>query len=199
LTDAELEGFARQALNASITEWRNTKKFNFYFGQVIPGEGLVRMGRIESTIIERLGEDWLNHGSTKDIGFGLLRISTVMFQPLALAFVSVCNMFKPTAAFEKLPPKRQQQIAEGGADKCHEAVKRGLLELDEGFSAIVQTPERVYMAHRIIGQESITSQCGSQADYGGRTKLYVSPDEAVALLDQLSKQHGLRPKRGAPE
>jgi hypothetical protein len=188
MTDAELEGIARQALNVVQTEIRNKRQFNFYFGAYFEGEGLRRMSKIEAELIERLGEDWLNSGVKKDYGFAVLRLATAVLLPHAAVLVTAMNMFKSNKAFDSLSPERQKYYTKGH-DRNHEGVKAGYFDLKDALAAIAQTPERICMAVQILGEERIESRISDLSEYDGRTKLYVSTEEALRMLAELEREN----------
>jgi hypothetical protein len=184
MTDQELEGLARQALNILHTEIRNAGRCSFFLGYHIPGAGLRRMPKVEALIVARLGEDWLNHGGKKELAFGLLRVCATMARPEAVVLVTPMNHYRATDAFLKLPPDRQKFYS-ASANRNREAVARGYMTVDDSLTALAQTPERVCISSLITGQEQPLTNFWRQDEYDGRTKFYVEPDEAMKLLAKL--------------
>jgi hypothetical protein len=127
-------------------------RFNFLMATYFESEGLKRMAKLEATIIDKLGGNWLNSGRTKDIGFGLIKLAVSIQPPDALVFVTVCNAFKPTSAMLALPKKKRHSILDAGHDRHHEAVKEGLLTVEDALWSIAQTCDRVSSAVQPIVQ-----------------------------------------------
>lgn len=176
ISDDLLKGMAAQAFNMAKLDLER-ERFNFLLAAYHEGEGLRRMAKVEALIIEKLGENWLNSGRTKDVGFHLLRIACGLKPPDAFAICTVVNWFKPSAAFFKLPPKKQQALLEAGHDKQHQAVAEGLMIVRDALNAVVQTPERVCIYIQGIRPPAETDGSPKidfydQADFGGRIKMF---------------------------
>ncbi len=155
------------------------RRFNFllavYHESDVPP--LHRMTEVEALIIERLGENWLNSGRTKDIGFYLMRLAVALQPPDAVVFASGGNRFKATEKFHALPGAAQHALLNSSHDRQHEAVKEGLLTLNDALSVVVQTPERVCQYVQDIsprGQPLAPPDavCFPQSDFGGRMKMF---------------------------
>lgn len=178
MTDKELEGIARQALNMSIT----ARAIENYGGAILAnyfdGEGLRRMRKVEQLLEKVLGEGWLGSGEAKDAAFGVLREATALFplRPDALVFVTATNMFKPTAKFDALDEKRQREMLDGGHEAHHRLAAEGYFEIIDSVTAIAQTPERVCIASQQVDHGALVGQpetrTGPQEDFGGRLKMF---------------------------
>ena len=185
LTDAELQGIAAQALNMAKLDMERGK-LNFLLASYYEGEipPLHRMDRIEALIIQRLGENWLNSGRTKDIGFKTLRIAVDLLPPDAVVFVTFNNGFSFGAKFHELPPAQQKEVfnelIRAGHDRHHQAVKEGLLDVCDVLLATVQTPERVCIYQQSLDRRGEFSgkpqtRFMRQQDLGGRLKMFDVP------------------------
>jgi hypothetical protein len=180
MTDAALQGFALQALNMAKRDLQRNK-FNFLLATYAEGEGLHRMRRIEEAIIEKLGEDWLNSGDTKDAGFWILRQATAICPPEAIVFVSVINKFSSTKKMLALSREEQERHLVSH-EAQHRAVGEGLLTMVDALFATAQTPGRVCLyvqdihARRglFIGQPEVA--IGDQEQLGGRVKFFGEAD-----------------------
>jgi hypothetical protein len=153
-------------------------------------EGLKRLRKVEAMIIDKLGEDWLNSGATKDMGFGLLQIATSLAPPAAIVIVTVVNWFRPTKAFYKLPEDRKQYFTENH-DRHHEAVSLGYFRIEDALCAIAQTPERVGTVILPKSSKRLDAHFGDAADFQGRTKMFVSHQEAIEALLMMRAAFGL--------
>jgi hypothetical protein len=178
LSDEELKGIAAQALNMAKRD-AERGGFNFLLAAYNLGDTppLHRMSQIEALIIKRLGEDWLNHGHTKDFGFKVLRTCIDMLPPDAVAFVTMCNGFSPTEKFHGLDPEEQRKLVDAGHKVHHQMVKDGLLTVCDVLSALAQTPERVcqYVQKldehgRLTGQPEVGFS--PQENFDGRIKMF---------------------------
>lgn len=180
MTDAQLEGIAAQALNLAKRD-QERGRFNFLLATFHQEDGaLHRMTKIEALIIANLGEEWLNDGAAKDLGFGLLRKAVGLMPPDAIIFVTAANMFKPTEKMKKLPFEEQERRARLGHDENHRLAKQGYYEIIDCLIAVAQTPERV--CHRIQpvaprGQtpDAPHTQMFDQKHFDGRMKFYGEP------------------------
>jgi hypothetical protein len=189
MTDAQLQGLAAQALNMAKREMERGS-FNFLLASWHEGETLHRMRTIERTIIEKLGEDWLNGGRTKDLGFGLLKLATAMLPPDAMVFVCVSNFFEPTERLLALSLEEQHKTLGQTHDGHHQAVKEGLLKLCDALTAVAQTPERMcsYMQKVAVGRRVVrfldqpVVQLFDQSDFSGRMKLYGAKKEDYEFI-----------------
>lgn len=179
MTDAELQGIAAQALNMAKRDIE-AGKFNFLLG-LYYHEGEVshlhRATKVEATIIQVLGEDWLNDGAAKDAGFGVIRQCVEHMPPEAFVMVTRCNKFTPTEKFCKLPAAKQEALIGAGADRQHRAVKEGLMAISDVLWAIAQTPERVCMyIQKVNGRGEFNGPPEAnfmpQENYDGRTKMF---------------------------
>jgi len=176
LTDHELQGLAAQALNLAKRDMERGQ-FNFLVASYHRGEPLHRMNRIEALIIERLGEEWLNAGRTKDIGFRILRMATEILPPDALVIVTAANRFKATDKMLALPEAQQLEILESNHDRHHRAVAEGLLTVCDCLHATAQSATRVcvYFQDYLPGGEfdgPPETRFRAQEDFGGRLKMY---------------------------
>jgi hypothetical protein len=178
LTDEELKGISAQALNmAKLDIERN--QFNFLFAAYFADDTppLHRMEKIEALVVKQLGQEWLNCGATKDIGFGVLRMAMRMLPPEAVVIVTAVNAFVPTEKFQSLPVKQQRKLMRETHEAHHAAAREGLLDLRDALVAIAQTPERVCQYMQTYGPGSIPLGTASasffpQKDFGGRLKMY---------------------------
>jgi hypothetical protein len=183
LSDAELQGIAAQVFNMAKRDLERDD-FNFlvaaYHRESLPP--LYRMRQVEALVVARLGEDWLNHGETKDIGFSVLRIAVAVAPPDAVAVVSVVNWFALTPKFQELTPAAQEALLNGGHDKHHRAVEEGTMSVCDALSAVVQTPQRVCTYTDTIGRKgprrSPQVLFSPQSELDGRLKLYGSLENA---------------------
>jgi hypothetical protein len=178
MTDQELQGLAAQALNMAKRDIERGD-FNFLFAAYLASGDppMHRAQKIERLIVQTLGEDWLNHGEKKDIGFGILRTTIDLMPPDAVIIGSVINSFTATEKFKQLPPARQKDLINSGHDKHHEAVAAGLLTVCDAVSVVVQTATRVcqYLQiyegrRRPVGKPEV--RFGPQEKFGGRLKMY---------------------------
>jgi hypothetical protein len=178
LTDAQLQGIGAQCLNIAKRDL-NRGGFNFllaaYHESDVPP--LHRMNDIEALTIERLGEDWLNNGSTKDLGFRVLRMAVDMLPPDAVVIVTICNYFSPTAKLLARPLEEQQELANQSHDRHHEAVRKGLMEVCDMLLATVQTPERVCFYQQKLNRrgefiDKPETRCLPQEEFNGRVKMF---------------------------
>jgi hypothetical protein len=182
MTDAELQGITAQALNMAKRDIQRGK-FNFLLAAYHAGEGLHRMTKIEATVVERLGEEWLNRGGTKDFGFLLIQFAVAMKPPDAVVWVTAANMFKPTPALAELSIEEQKRLLDSTHDRHHQAVKEGLLTLADVLTAVGQTAESVchYVLEKNADQPTV--QFFPQADFAGRMKMYGH--DPLTLLTEL--------------
>lgn len=174
MTDQELEGIARAALNMAKRDWE-AGTFHCVLASYHAGEGLRRLKRIEDFLAESLGEDWLNSGRAKDGAFSVIRLGLRQMPADAFVVVTGANYFRPTAKL-LADPALAEEIAAGGADRCHEAVGEGLLTMRDAFTAVAQTRERVCVRTQVIGGgdslEPPETHFVPQSEFGGRLKLY---------------------------
>ncbi len=82
MTDQEMLGLAAQALNMAKRDLE-AGNFNFLLAGYFEGEALHRMKKVEELILKHLGENWLNSGQTKDVGFGVMRTAVDLMPPHA--------------------------------------------------------------------------------------------------------------------
>lgn len=179
MTDQELHGIARQALNMARTEkeqggWKSNIVLAWYRSSNDPP--LHRMRLIEDVLQAKLGTYWLDDGPSKEVGFLMLRLAVESMRPEAVAICTATNLFKSTAkgrdlflaAGKKLDPR--SNTPEGR----HEMVREGLLELIDSITAVVQTPQRVCMCIHAVGRGAgeVQTTFSDQADFDGRGKMY---------------------------
>jgi hypothetical protein len=182
MTDEELKGIAAQALNMAKRDLER-KRFNFLLAVYHERDThkLHRMEKVEKFIISKLGENWLNQGKTKDLGFGLIRGAVNFMPPDAVVFVTVCNMFTPTEKFNKLPVAEKKKLMDEGHDRHHEAVREGLLTLSDALLAMAQTPQRICIYQQAISEKEFIGQPETkfmpQEDFGGRLKMFGKESE----------------------
>lgn len=189
MTDAELKGIAAQALNLAKLD-RERGQFNFLLASYHEGEGLHRMTKIEATIIQMLGEEWMNSGARKDIGFGIIRLATAILPPDALVFVTAANGFAPTAKFHALPLDQQKALIDAGHDRHHEAAKEGFFELHDIWAVVAQTAERVCLYEQ-ANEPDAKPHCRfcPQDEFGGRMKVYGADlQKTVRMLEHYREQ-----------
>ena len=150
MTDDELKGIAAQAYNLAKLD-RERGQFNFLLASYTVGEGLYRMKRIEAFIVKKLGEDWLNHGATKDIGFGMIRAANETLPVDAIVFATAINKFGPSKRLLAMKPKERAKFAHPtSADECRRLVERGLMTIQDSMMCNVQTPKRICMYVRAV-------------------------------------------------
>jgi hypothetical protein len=175
LTDAQLQGLGAQACNLAKLDMERGK-FHFLLASYHNGEQLHRMTMVENLIVEKLGEDWLSGGRTKDVGFGVMRTCVDLMPPDAFIFASMTNQFSPTEKFDQLTKKQKAELFDAGHDRHHRAVAEGLLLVRDVLTVLVQTPERICIHcqpmenGQPVGQA--VSQCGPQDGFGGRMKMF---------------------------
>jgi len=178
LTDSEIEGISAQALNMAKRDIQQVR-FNFLMASYHAGDvpPLHRMTKVEAEIVSHLGEDWLNSGRAKDIGFYILRMAVDAMPPDAVVFCTAGNAFKPTSKLEAMPEAAVRELLDQGHDGQHQAVKEGLLILTDVLMAVTQTPERVcnYVQefdgrHRPLGPPRATFL--PQKCFYGRLKMF---------------------------
>lgn len=178
MTDKQLEGLGAQAANMAKRDMEQREGgFHFLLATYHDEDKqLHRMTRIEALIVERLGENWLNNGRAKDIGFGVLRIAIDHLPPDAVIFATIVNRFTPTAAFRQLSHEQQTELLDSPHNRHHEAVREGLLEVCDALTATVQTPSRVCFywqnfAHgQPVGKPETTF--ANQDQFDGRLKMF---------------------------
>jgi hypothetical protein len=181
MTRPELQGLAAQALNMARREIEQGS-FHFLLAAYHEGETppVHRMDGVEKLIIQRLGENWLNSGRTKAVGFGVLRIAVDLLPPDGIVLVTSANYFKPTAKFKELTEEERRKLVDAGHDRHHEAVKGGVLELCDSLLAIAQTPQevchyvQVLEKGRPVGVPEVLF-CPQEA-FSGRCKMYGAQD-----------------------
>lgn len=186
LTDAHLQGIAKQALNLAARDIEQAQ-FNFLLASYHESDKqpLRRMRTIETLIVERLGEKWLESGKTKDMGFSMLSMAVAMLPPDAVVFVTAANGFVPTDKFRALTLEQQLDLLNKGHDTHHRAVRDGLFTLDDMLAAVVQTAERVCLCNqsldprgRLTGTPSM--QCVPQEQFDGRMKMFGKGNHAFS-------------------
>jgi hypothetical protein len=176
VSDAELLGLAAQAFNMFKRDVERGH-YNFLLASYHAGQGLHRMKMIEAEVVERLGEDWLNAGRTKDIGFRMLRLATKLLPPDAVIFGSVVNNFHPTAKLGELTLKQRSDLLGGGHDRQHEAVKEGYLTVCDALGVVAQTPKRVCLYRQDFDRRlepvgDLETTFWDQDGFDGRLKMY---------------------------
>ena len=185
MTDAQLQGIGAQACNMCKRDLERDE-FNFFLATYeCDARQLHRMTKIEELIVQQLGENWLNSGRTKDIGFGILRECVDLMPPDAMIIASVTNHFRPTEKFDQLTSEQKQELVHSAHDRHHEAVAQGLLTLCDALTVVVQTPERVCLytqdfdRHRHpVGKPD--THCIPQEQFGGRMKMFGEDKYAVS-------------------
>ena len=191
VTKAELQGYAAQALNMALRDIEQTGGFNFLLAVCHSGETppFYRMRKVEELVVEKLGEDWLNSGSTKDIGFDMLRLMVTTLPPEAVVFCTAANAFKGTDKLAALPAAEQLALLRASHDRHHQAAKEGLLELHDTLIALAQTLTLVcqYVQEvdhgKFVGKPDTTFF--PQEGFEGRLKLYGGDlDDALHFFMQ---------------
>jgi len=198
VTDKQLEGLAMQALNLAKTDRQYKRWRGFLVADWHEGGQLHRMRKVERTIIELAGEDWLDHGDLKSRAFGIMRMVVKFLNPGALVFVTACNRFVATPQLMALPKKEIEQLMNASHERHHEAAAEGLLELQDAFIATAQTAERVCTCtHRVgrrgalLGQPEV--QFFPQAHFDGRMKMYGEGEHCIDLdLEEMLREAALR-------
>lgn len=180
LTEKELEGIARQALNLAQTDrelrgWQTSILLATYYAHDIPP--LRRMETIEQLLREKLGERWLDSGAGKDAGFGMLRraVGAIPNTPDAVVIVTPTNMFRPTAKMRALPAAQQKRMTSGGHADHHRLAAQGYFEVVDSFTSVAQTPERVCIATQVAGADGapgVKHMHMLQEHFGGRLKMF---------------------------
>jgi len=186
MTDPELEGIARQSLNMMKRD-AECGKLNFFIGAcAYEGEPLHRMRKIEQQLIDRCGERWLNDERMKSRAFHTMRLIFSLLPPAAIVFGTAANMFRTTKKFDQLPAEEQEQMLDGGHDRHHTAVKRGLMTIEDVLQATAQTPQRVCISQWIRGHtQPEPPHFLDQKDFAGRLKMF---GPKVKLSDQMLAQ-----------
>jgi hypothetical protein len=192
VTDPQLEGLAAQCLNLAKRDM-DRGRFNFLLATWHGNEGLHRMRKIEATIVQMLGEDWLNNGAKKDAAMGVIRMAAKLAPPDAIVFVTAANMFRPTAKFHALPIEEQQRRIELGHDEHHRMAREGLYRLIDCLIAMAQTPERV--CHRIQPvperghmPDAPETHFFDANDFSGRMKFYGDDDNTESLFRRIREK-----------
>jgi len=181
MTDAELQGIAMQALNLAKKDCECKSKFKGLIACWYEGEPLRRMTTVETAIVEKLGPDWLDHGYKKDHAFQILRAACDALKPDAMVFVTATNMFEPTAKLIQLGEKAVKKLVQETHDAHHQAVRDGLLSIQDALIATAQTPQRVclyrqpYRNSEFIGRPEVA--LFAQVEFGGRLKMYGESNE----------------------
>ena len=190
MTDQELQGIAVQALNMARTDYEQGQ-FDFILGFVgTESRSLHRMRLIEEMLVEKLGPHWLNHGGRKDAGFLMLAYAVSQLPPLAVCMVTGVNRFEGTEKFYALPPEEQLKLVDSGHGRHHEAVREGLLTMQDAFVSLVQTKDRVCFCtvnRKALSAQPETKFC-NQTELEGRIKLYGhDPETLQAELSRYFK------------
>ena len=178
MTDEELTGLARQALNMMKTALEVEKHQGILLATCHEGEGIHRMRKIEDILKEKLGEDWLDHGPAKDIGFGLLRQCLTKFPTPPDAFITVTasNMFKPTAKMLALPVAKQKKLHNQNHGEHHKLAAQGYYRIIDSLTALVQTPKRICVCTQEVDRGALVGNPDSHLmnndDFGGRMKMF---------------------------
>lgn len=182
MTDKLLIGIAVSVANMAKTELRNKRSFTAIICTYNEGQGVFRMRKLEKTLCDLAGENWLNSGDAKEQVFGLIRFCLAAMPQEVFAFCTVATDFRPTAQFDVLPYDQQAQIASGG--DMWERVKEGLFVPEDALVVTVQTPERVCLyRQRLQGSLLIgdpDSGCIDQAQFSGRLKMFGVKDDVPA-------------------
>src|SRR5215467_9870824 len=155
MTDKQLQGLVMQALNLAKQDRQYNRWRGFLLASWDQGGTLKRMRKVEQTIIDLAGEDWLNDGRLKDRAFGILRLGNKLAPRDAMIFVTACNRFTSTPKLRALPQEEIDRLMKAGHKRHHEAVAEGLLELQDAFMAMAQTPERVCVCTQQAGPRGI--------------------------------------------
>ena len=130
------------------------------------------MTRVEALINGRLGEGWLNSERAKDGAFGMIREAVSIMPPQAIIFACVINNFATTAKFYELTREKQLEIANGGHDKHHQAVRDGYMKVCDALLASVQTPERICLYRQNVHEDRATSVFFDQDEFDGKLKFF---------------------------
>ena len=193
ITDEQLHGIAAQAFNLARKDLERGQ-FNFLVASYHEGDvpPLRRMVKVERKIIETLGEEWLNSGRTKDIGFGVLRKCIDFLPPDAIALCTVVNFFRSTEKFKALPEAEQEELMAGAHDSHNEAVKLGLLSVADALWVVAQTPERVCCYLQILDargrpQEQPQVDFYPQDGFDGRLKMFGAHYEHEKTLERMKQ------------
>jgi len=174
MTDERLHGIAAQMANIAKTEMRNKGKFTAILAVCNEGQPLFRMKKLERTICELAGEQWLNDGAAKGAAFSIMREALTIKPQDGIGICTLVDDFQQTAAFDRLPPEEQHRAATEG--NIWEHVKAGLFEPHDALLSTIQTPERVCLFKQrlqgslLIGQPDVHFL--DQADFGGRMKMF---------------------------
>lgn len=204
MTDKLLRGIAAQALNLVKTEMRVAGKWGgFLFGIYHESEGLKRMRSIERMIADALGEDWLDHGRTKDHGYGVLRAACDLFEPDAVAMVSAVNQFEPTDKLRAMGEDAMREMCDAGHDRHLQGVREGLFLLHDALISLAQSPELVCVCTQRLGPNKIhvgapDMKVISQEDWDGRMKMFGEGEHTVSLpkdVQQALKRAVMRAHR----
>lgn len=174
MTQPELEGIARQALNMARTA-RDQKRWetSIVLATYHQGEGLHRMEKVEQILREKLGPGWLDSGSRKDAGFGVIRTAVDMMPPDAIVIVAPANMYRPTAKTLAFSAEEQERLYERSREDRRQMVEEGLLECIDSFAAVAQTPELVCVCNQAAdGETAPESHCFAQDEFDGRWKMF---------------------------
>jgi len=201
MTDKQLQGLAMQALNLTKADRQYNRWHGFLLASYHNGGQLYRMRKVERTIIDLAGEDWLNHGALKDRAFGILRLATKVLKPDAVIFVTAINKFISTPKLHALPQEEIDRILDAGHDCHHKAAAEGLLELQDAFMANAQTAERVCTCsfHLRLGVELCGRRQGTSGGRAGglpqvsrRSNRQASRRDEQARLGDAARQTGGR-------
>jgi len=171
LTDPELQGIATQALNMAKFEIEKTRCLNGLIASYYADQGLKRMKKVEALIVNKFGKEWLNDWAKKK---SVLRmVATLSGAPDAMVLVTSVNRFLPTPALEALPPDEKKAILVSSHERHHQAVKEGLLCIEDCLMANAQTPERVCLATLPTKPDSVVDYSFiPQSHFGGIMKFW---------------------------
>ena len=189
MTENELEGLARQALNMAKTELEQKDRLGMLLASYRKGERLYRMSKIEANLVEKLGQGWLDDWRRKEAGYGWLRIALQIVPPDAIVIVTATDMFRSTEKMAALPDEERKKAIERSNDpkERRKMAAEGLFTITDGLTAVAQAAERVCIStqaieHGAFAGQPITHHC-LQANFHGRQKMYggLSKEEEAEI------------------
>jgi len=182
ISDQHLAGLARQGLNLAKRDKEEHRSFAMLLAAVLDGGELFRMQKVERMIAEKFGEEWLNNGAAKDAVFDGLALILPLRPPDALVFVTATNRFEPTEKYWTLSAAEKRAITSAGHDGHHQAVRDGYYTVEDSFTAVAQTSERVCVVTQFLDRDPLAANSHDtrffdQRDFGGRLKMYGRGEE----------------------
>jgi hypothetical protein len=175
ITQQELEGIARQALNMARTASdQNRWETSIVLASYHEADGrLHRMEKVERLLLEKLGPGWLGDEGRKDVGFSVIREGVDYMPPDAIVIVAPADFYRPAAKMLALPEGEQRRLFQRSYENRRQMIDDGLLKCIDSFNAVAQTPELVIVCNQAAdGETAPESHCFAQDEFDGRWKMF---------------------------